>query len=459
MVWRRIQRWLARDKGVAKEFQWLLTDKTQIEPQKVGQEPIQLVIGLDFGTSFTKIVVGESRKRYAVPFDDFALDKDKNPYLLPSVVSIVQVSEECTLGLHSNAIRTHDNLKMPLIDRDFSPEVKIRAVVFLALVLRYVRGWLFSAHQRTYMNRHIEWFVNVGLPTDSYDDNELTSIYLDIVRTAWHLSILPGPISFATALIQIQQPLNDLADRALPDDRINTFPEFVAQIAVYVRSPRRQEDLHAMIDVGSGTLDVTVFNVVKKKTEDLFPIFERAVRPLGTRYLLRHRFEILKSPDIITVSPFDDLPSNGHIAEQCGITVERLTELDQPFRKNIGKCVGNALRHTKQNRYPSSHNWKHGLPTFFCGGGAASEFYASFFNVYKQRPPPYRLRFSDLPYPEDLEASLLDGNIYSRLTVAYGLSFDPFDLGKIVRKGEIEDIVDDTQNRDYSDRMITKDMV
>lgn len=457
MVWRSIQRWLRRDNGATKEIQWLLTDKTQIGPHRADQEPIQLVIGLDFGTSFTKVVVGESRKRYAVPFGNFALDK--NPYLLPSVVSIVQVGKECTLGLHSNAIHAHDNLKMPLIDRDFGTEVQIRAVVFLALVLRYVRGWLFSAHYRTYMNRHIEWFVNVGLPTDSYDDYELTNIYLYIVRAAWRLSILPEPISFAAVPIQIQQPLNDLANRALPDDRINTFPEFVAQIAGYVRSPRRQDDLHAMIDVGSGTLDVTVFNVVKKETGDLFPIFDRAVCPLGTRYLLQRRFEILKPSDIITVSPFDDLPSNGHIAEQCGITVERLTKVDQPFRKDIGKCIGDTLRYTKKNRYPLSRNWECGLPTFFCGGGASSEFYASLLDTYKQRPPPYRLQFSNLPYPEDLEAPLLGDIAYNRLTVAYGLSFDPFEFGKIMRKDEIEDIVDDTLNRDYSDRMITKDMI
>ena len=33
-------------------------------------------------------------------------------------------------------------------------------------------------------NRKIEWFVNVGLPTDSYDVEELNAAYLDIVRVS-----------------------------------------------------------------------------------------------------------------------------------------------------------------------------------------------------------------------------------------------------------------------------------
>src|SRR5690606_40090411 len=69
-------------------------------------------------------------------------------------------------------------------------------------------------------------------------------------------------------------------------------PEFVAQIAGYLRSTRVREGLHALVDIGSGTLDVATFNVVLPLDEgDLptIPIFFSDIKPLGTHFLSRHR--------------------------------------------------------------------------------------------------------------------------------------------------------------------------
>jgi hypothetical protein len=45
-----------------------------------------------------------------------------------------------------------------------------------------------------------------------------------------------------------------------------------------------------------------------------------------------------------------------------------------------------------------------------------------------------------LPKPDSLEAEGI-GMDYDRISVVYGLSFDPFDIGKIIRANEINDIV------------------
>ena len=43
----------------------------------------QLVMGLDFGTAFTKLIIGETRTHFAVPFSEFT--DGANPYLLKSL--------------------------------------------------------------------------------------------------------------------------------------------------------------------------------------------------------------------------------------------------------------------------------------------------------------------------------------------------------------------------------------
>jgi hypothetical protein len=462
-MWKAALEMLKRMRGRSNELDWLLTDDVQVSEGQGRQQSVQLVIGLDFGTSFTKVVIGESRKHYAVPFQQYSLGE--NPYLLPSALSVLSELRECVLGNGIDASDVYDNLKTPLIERDFSDEVQARAAAFLGLALRHARGWLFETHGKTYRNRTIEWFVNVGLPTDSYDDDELIVIYRRIVCAAWRISALPGAISLKRAMRyismgegQLEKLPSEFKARLLPDDRITAFPEFTAQIAGYVQSPRRQDDLHAMVDVGGGTLDVTIFNVIKSDGADNFPIFARGVEPLGARYLITRRLEGLSNIESPEFSPFENLPDDDDFIERYDITAEKLNRIDENFRRAVQKCLSDALVYTKLHRYPRSPQWQPGVPAFFCGGGASAEFYSKLLHGYENLRSPYKLREVSLPVPADLDMGSAPGHVYSRLAVAYGLSFDPFDIGQIVRMNQVKDMPREESSADYRDRYIGKEM-
>jgi len=432
---------------------------------------IQLVIGLDFGTSFSKVIVGESRVRYAVPFNGYEVEN--RPFLLPSALCVLPDSGQCVLTTDGRVGKLHDNLKMPLIERDFSDEVRSLAAAYLALLLRHTRTWLFNTHGAIYKSRKVEWFVNVGLPTDSYHDEKLTSAYRAVVRTAWLLSVLPEDVTLPQALDLLTKNdthpgrlREEFADNLLPDDRINAFPEFSAQLAGYVRSPRRRDGLHVTVDIGGGTLDVTVFNVHESNGEDIYPIFARQVRPLGVRYLVAARLEVLQKAPERALSPFEDLPSDIVFGKKFGITQDQLEGADRPFHKRIVKAVGESLRYTRQRRYPTAPQWnlssdRYGepLPGFFCGGGALAEFYAELLRGFQGRKPPFRLRASQLPVPDDLKFPGGTDKEYPRLAVAYGLSFDPFDIGQIRRMNEVEDHRAEASRSTYEDRYIGKELM
>ena len=414
--------------------------------------PIRLVIGLDFGTSFSKVVVGEERVRYAVPFEAHSVGD--NPFLLPSCLRVLNGEGECTLGINGQDGVLHDNLKMPLIEGDFSDGVRARAAAFLALVLRHTRDWLSKVHGTTYQGRKIEWFVNVGLPTDSYDAEELNAAYLEIVRSAWCASILPGAVTYPTALklatqndAQLDGMEREVLEQLLPHDRFNAFPEFSAQVTGYVRSPSSQEGLHATADVGGGTLDVTIFNVLQQDGEPRYPIFYRRVKPLGVRYLMSHRLETLGKKDGNAHSPFENMPSNTNFINGYEISEDELEEADRPFRKRIQEVIVSSLKYTREYRDPRAAHWDpgsssygDGLKSFFCGGGVLSEFYSDILHAFETKPPRFKLRPLQLPVPEDLEMPGNFATAYARLAVAYGLSFDPLNIGEIKRESEIEDI-------------------
>lgn len=434
-----------------------------------GVRRIRLVIGLDFGTSFSKVVVGETTKRYAVSFEDYSVGD--NPLLLPSCLRVKSGDGECTLGISGQNGVLYDNLKMPLIEGDFSDEVRARAAAFLALVLRHTRDWLFKEHGKTYRNRKIEWFVNVGLPTDSYDVEELNTAYLDIVRSAWIASILPGAVTYATALklveqndVQLQEKDSEVLEQLLPEDRIHAFPEFSAQVTGYVRSPSSQEGLHATVDVGGGTLDVTIFKVLQRDGESRYPILYRRVKPLGVRYLMSHRLETLGKKDGGAYSPFDDMPSHIDFISRYEISEDELEDADRPFRRSIQEEIVSGLKYTREHRDPKAEHWYPGFPgygrglkSFFCGGGVLSKFYSDLLHAFEEKPPKLKLRPLRLPVPEDLE---MPGNLataYPRLAVAYGLSFDPFDIGKIKPESEIEDLPIDGRGSRVGDSYVGKE--
>jgi len=424
---------------------WILSDRTQVIENSSNSIKQQLVIGLDFGTAFTKVVIGEQRTRYAVPFEHFT--SNDNPYLLPSKLSILNEQKECLIGDVKGAAEIIDDLKMRFLNRDFSEASKVYIATYTALVLRYARGWLLETHKSVYLDREIVWLVNIGLPTDSFDDDELARAYGDIVQTAWAVSVLPGPITLSRIreylyriVINAEILPEPYASRLLDRGLINQFPEFAVQLVGYVRSPRRQDSLHLLIDVGAGTLDITSFNVHQDREtgEDRYPIFAQEVKQLGVRYLLSHREEVLGKNEWIC-SPFEAIPDDDEFATKFGIKTEDLTEVDSSFRGEIIGLINDLLKYTKEERYRAESQWVNGVPTFCCGGGSSVDFYKKIFQKFERNNPPFKFVPLRLEFPDDLDASSLPEGSYDRLSVAYGLSYDPYDIGEIMRKSEVED--------------------
>lgn len=462
MVWTRTLDYIISRMGWSKTAGWLLTDRTQFDERNKGRKQ-QLVIGLDFGTAFTKVVVGTYSDHYAVPFAPFA-HKD-NPYLLPSTLSTVGDTNDCVLGLAAGADHRIDDLKMRLIQRDFSDEHRVNCAAFLTLVLRFVRGWFLESKKDTYKDRQIVWRVNIGLPTDSYDDQRLVEVYREVTRVAWTVSVLPGPVSIGRIrhyfgksereLSRLPPPINQ---RLVASQSINTFPEFAVQLVGYVRSPRREEGLHVLVDVGAGTMDVTTFSVYNdKEGDDLFAIFAQGVEPLGTRYLIQRRLD--KSRTLgWSLPPFEDVPQDDIFEMKLGLHRGELQDVDRSFRNRVAKLIWDKMNDTKKDRDPLAPAWASGVPTFVCGGGARVNLYSSVLSDFEDSGPPFKITAKPLTVPEDLELPERWKPIYDRLSVAYGLSYGSDNIGTILRMGVIPN-VPRQQPRNVPDRYVGAEMV
>ena len=444
------------------------------KPKGDGAEKQQLVIGLDFGTAFTKVVIGEQRVKRAVPFNDYV--SNGNPYLLPSTLSVNKNDGTCKLGFPGMDGSPIEDLKIELIERNFNKEVKTRCAAFLSLVLRHARDWVLRAHEKMYRNREIVWYVNTGVPTANYENEELTIVYKEIVRAAWMASFLPEE---AVSLARVRDCFDNADGQSLPDDRINVFPEFAVQLMSYIESPQRQEGLlHVLVDIGAGTLDLAVFNVHRSPDEEYeFPVFTKSVQPLGTQFLIRNRLEN-HSELGWKPSPYESVPSATEFEERLSLSSDELKKIDEPFEDKIATLIIRELKYTEnrrvrrgdkmwdrngvqeRRRYDGSDTArkgdKNGAPTFLCGGGARVDFYKKIFSRFAQRSlPPLKMRLRSLVQPENLDA---EGVEYDRLSVAYGLSLDPDNIAKIIKSQDIGDYEPEPSESD-TDRYIGSEQV
>ena len=153
-------------------------------------------------------------------------------------------------------------------------------------------------------------------------------------------------------------------------------PEFVAQISGYVHSPQRKRGLHALVDVGGGTLDIVTFIVHKRDGEDVFPFLVPAVSALGTQMLDLNRLVDAPEGDLSHLP--DELQpalSTEEYARVSGFPQEHIRSRDDMLWGAVRDAVKGVFHRTKQRRYRLSDAWNNGLPTFLTGGGSKVEGY------------------------------------------------------------------------------------
>lgn len=410
-------------------------------------------IGLDFGTSSTKLAIRfpfePGSPVIAVPAPTFCRPNgDGNAYLWQTLLWIgtngkfTPWPEEGSICLNM--------LKQGLLDngapgrvlttmlKSYAPGKGVTrldaATAYLAYVIRYARGWLFQNRPQVIRGRTLKWLVNFGLPAKTFDDQNLSKIYRTIGATAITLANVGGLLDCEG----MRAFVNDKDVRHAAENAENALefgfsivPEVAAEATAYTRSARSANGLYVMVDVGATTLDVCTFRVRKGSTEqDLYPILLADVRPLGVEAYHWFRHE---------------------------------GRSEDGFRQQCDRCLKTVIWHTKMHRDPNAEAWEVGsrLPVFLAGGGAANSLHRSIVQELSawlsQNSGNDGIEVLQIPLPDRVEMPEPGGDA-GRLAVAVGLSYPPDEIGRIVPPRDIEDI-EPPGILDFTKRAITKDDV
>lgn len=410
----------------------------------------ELVIGLDFGTSSTKVVIADRAMNtaYAVPFMESV---GLSSYLLPS--ALVE-SDGGVYALYGEGER-HADLKLAMLARSDDLASCARVCAFLALVIRSARAWLFETKHEQYLRADILWTLALGQPADQAASASFQRHYEHMAEVAWYLAGKAGPIDVKSAeAAWVRREQVDVGDEL----EVCPMAEVSAQVHGFVSSSHfdvRQPNIYLLVDVGAGTVDATLFHVEKERDGTVsFSFFTHSVEPLGVANLNRHRLnwwllqlgatrDTLVTSDADTASRIQTLMDGlgrlrlpteyrGRYPEQYGSYVKGVgvsleggaRSPDDDFHGQVRNQVAGRVLHAAWRQQLLTQDAVKDMPFFLCGGGARHSLYAALRTTLQKTPNCTWLRAKPraLTLPSNMVAPGVSSADFDRLSVAYGLS-------------------------------------
>ena len=389
-----------------------------------------VTIGLDFGTSSTKVVVRlpyeSTGLAIAIPAPEHCRGEG-HPYLWQTAIWLNEGGAFKAYPIGSAPV---DDLKRGMIERKTrecvvrgssrtTEEVtRIDAVTaYVAYVIRYAEGWLLRNRQRLFKHRTPVWFVNIGVPASNYDDQELFGEYRLSAAAAFSLAHSHEAVCVdAVKTFLRNEDVRKAAesDTAVADLGVAITPEVAAGATGFAKSDESTTGLYLMADVGAATLDVCMFRLHKNVTEsDRYLLLETHVQAL--RVEAYHCFR-------------KEGRTDGSFAAQCD------------------RCLREVIWKAKLNRDPKNVCWRPGgdLPVFLLGGGAGHRLHRAVVESLdpwlKQHAGSQGIRLVSSPTPECDLPERIDDEWFDRMAVAWGLSFPPTDMGRIEPGSSVPDI-------------------
>lgn len=477
------------------------TEHTLLQYRQPGRrEPLDLVIGLDFGTSASKVVVQAPERKDILPVAvDFQQHSHSSMSILAPTKLVVHSNGRCTLPRKgddsSDQASVIGDIKVDLFDRSrplqssrgpahYNIDPESAAVAYMALLFRQARRWLLEFRSDVFrQHSKLNWSVNLGVPSPTTAAGKLqpeasqeNERFGRVGKAAWMLSVVEGDITIEKAERELTY-LNVECPHYWDDDPdgfvcdFGIVPEVVAAAIGYAQSDQRRDGVHIVVDVGAATVDVCSFRLNSAHDTDRYNLLTSDVKQLGTIRLHQSRIEAIGELHARLAQRLrDDHDPLVPIADELEKYLPSRDDLDDAVRRSISelsddcqRVLGRVVYDLKVNRVPRQDPlWQRGnhLSVLLTGGGAAMTFYKDAIEALNEWLTGSYLendgiRVTHVPIPNSLGR---DDDERRRLAVAWGLSHRILDIGEVTPADCIPNI-DPPKFVDRTDAFVSKDQV
>jgi len=271
---------------------------TDVPPKKVAE----IYIGIDFGTTFTKVSFQISGKEGATKYSlRFNNDHGDEAYCLPSVLGydtenarlvFTQEPEEDGLeairyfkySMIQEGVPRSQSLERGGTEND--PQ-RLCSAFYLAHVLKMAKNSILfhSAVKNRY--EEIRWYVNMGVPVSDFNAKP-KPVYDEALNVAWRLVGEPA-FSDEMGLLDVDALYSQWTGHETWNDRLNTVPELYAELIMFLQDKSVDTGFYSVIDIGGGTVDMAVFfkHIDSYSQQVQISCVAQEVCPLGYEMLVR----------------------------------------------------------------------------------------------------------------------------------------------------------------------------
>jgi hypothetical protein len=425
--------------------------ETNKPPISVRKDVIDIWVGLDFGTSCTKVAyrrMDEIKKVYPILLDHGL--RDYPGFAIPSLAFFrkdhqpefgISAAKEIERGSDDAAIYGMKTVLAGEVDQNYCKQEHMDAFTG-----RLQGGWTVDTLAAGYIahimslvkeqivlklrNQNIDLRFNVCVPIDYIVNNPVRKKFMQVVEVAHkvHSESKQGDIDWLKSQLDVWKESTDSSDK-----RAFIIPETVAQMASYYKSLEASNGIHALIDFGAGTTDLAIANRMWANVHESKSVWYAAkVLTTGTTNIENALFKCF--------------PMIGGEADGKSRT-RRATELLMRAKtdQKIADKICDALHRVWEDTRPIwslaySHlrresEWRgEKVKILYSGGGANFPFVQKIFEKSWMSKPgqnwgPYPIEL--LPTPPEYKGQSKIAPFY-RLSVAYGLTFPEPELGHIV---------------------------
>lgn len=417
---------------------------------------LKVTVGIDFGTSTTKIAYHVFGEHFIEPvLFNHGLMPSYPEYCLPSVADFDKkgnlvlgceaaqhlVDQRYDSGIHRMKMilagRYSDEFLVPADWKQYrakfremwkrkkvlKPEILVTAYVSYAM--RKAEAVLRDKYPQSEYELQIQYYV--CMPVHHYKSENVRSIFEKVLAAAQDLneSMPSGSRPTEDYVTYIEKRWSKIKyDGNSEGTRVFFKPETMAQIASYRFSSARRNGIHVLVDIGAGTTDVCILELcnVKRKGEKTYCYAWDNI-PVGAG-----KFEkvIAKTLEQQNMKPTQEMLYKVIQSPNVSKGVNELLEDGVSDIWKQTRCAwGRGYRFGRDKRQIVANEWyKDNLNVFLCGGGASlpyvmKQFKESPISPQKSTPwGPHPIDF--LPCPErDYRQDVAP---FQRMAVAYGLA-------------------------------------
>ncbi len=466
------------------------------------RDRIDIHLGLDLGTSYTKVVWRLGQQAHPVCF--FGQRSDRlDDYLVPSIVYFDGERFQTPLdGLKESAIGSEyaipnfkiclacessksnacggskcpiSNWNTKLFPKGMKDnEVELVTSLFLASVLSRSKQIILNELEHSTGLRQeekVRWSVNLAVPDKYLAGLPIASGFKTALKTAWLMSLAMDEIPTIHSSQEIARCYKAARLLAEKNDLdCFVYSEVAAEVASVTRSRTSQDGLYTFVDIGAGTVDASVFRLYAP--------------PQGDRAHNEYAAEVLRNGssfiEALAISWFnenewfvsEDTANSNSInrkAAENGLR-ECLREMKEnggnrpdTYRLIEAKDLRQALNEASQliqervyrelvrlfkeafSKQAQIGFW-HDLKLILGGGGASSSAYrnAAIEAFTLKNSPPKKPELVELPKPSDFQMNELSQRHFHRFAVAYGLSYRKVDLPQVVQASQVAPVATHT---------------